>query len=196
MAAAARCSRSASRWTGAATSCSPARSRDGKDALDTRWWSLVLDRQFKVETIRNGSCGDKVTTADIPRIIRALKDLDLLTDNTMVAVDGGGSAIVGRMGPERAAELSGRDSKAPRIGRGAEVGEADVDAGVDERAPWLETEQVDARERTVRGARRRGLGEVEADEVGGADGEAARSRCCSSAWRWRSVAAARARCCS
>ena len=78
---------------------------DGKDALDTRWWSLVLDRQFKVETIRNGSCGDKVTTADIPRIIRALRDLDLLTDNTMIAVDGGGSVIVGRMEPEPAAEL-------------------------------------------------------------------------------------------
>ena len=78
---------------------------DGKDALDTRWWSLVLDRHFKVETIRNGSCGDKVTTDDIPRIIRALKDLDLLTGNTMIAVDGGGSVIVGRMGPERAVEL-------------------------------------------------------------------------------------------
>ena len=49
-----------------------------------------------METIRNGSCGDAVTTADIPRIIRALKDLDLLTDNTMIAVDGGGSVIVGR----------------------------------------------------------------------------------------------------
>jgi hypothetical protein len=77
---------------------------EGKDALDTRWWSLVLDRQFKVEIIRNGSCGDKVTTADIPRIIRALKDLDLLTDNTMIAVDDGGSVIVGRMPPEPAAE--------------------------------------------------------------------------------------------
>ena len=49
-----------------------------------------------------------MTTADIPRIIRALKDLDLLTDNTMIAVDGGGSVIVGRMERERAAELSGR----------------------------------------------------------------------------------------
>lgn len=78
---------------------------DGKDALDTRWWSLVLDGQFKVETIRNGSCGDKVTTEDIPRIIRALKDLDLLTGNTMIAVDDGGSVIVGRMELERAAEL-------------------------------------------------------------------------------------------
>ena len=77
---------------------------DGKDALDTRWWSLVLDRRFKVETIRNGSCGDKVTTADIPRIIRALKDLDLLTDNTMIAVDDGGSVIVGRMAPDNAPE--------------------------------------------------------------------------------------------
>jgi hypothetical protein len=71
----------------------------GKDALDTRWWSLVLDRQLKVETIRNGSCGDKVTTADIPRIMRALTELGLISDNTMIAVDGGGSVIVGRMPP-------------------------------------------------------------------------------------------------
>ena len=56
----------------------------GKNALDTRWWSLVLDRQCKVSTIRNGSCGDALTKADVPRIIRALTELDLLTDDTMM----------------------------------------------------------------------------------------------------------------
>ena len=69
----------------------------GKDALETRWWSLVLDRELKVATIRNGSCGDAVTTADVPRIIRALTELDLITDRTMIAVDDGGSVIVGLM---------------------------------------------------------------------------------------------------
>ena len=69
----------------------------GKNALDTRWWSLVLDRQCKVTTIRNGSCGDALTKADVPRIIRALADLDLLTDDTMIAVDDGPAVIVGLM---------------------------------------------------------------------------------------------------
>jgi hypothetical protein len=54
----------------------------GKIALDTRWWSLVLDGNQKVETIRNGSCGDRLTKADVPRIIRALSELDLITDDT------------------------------------------------------------------------------------------------------------------
>src|SRR6266436_1445218 len=31
-----------------------------KDAMETRWWSLVLDRTGKAHTIRNGSCGDSV----------------------------------------------------------------------------------------------------------------------------------------
>jgi len=69
----------------------------GKDARETRWWSLVIDRQLKVETVRNGSCGDPVTKEDIPRIIRALTDLELISDRTMIAVDAGGSVIVGRM---------------------------------------------------------------------------------------------------
>jgi hypothetical protein len=69
----------------------------GKSALDTRWWSLVLDRQLKVATIRNGSCGDAVTKADVPRIIRALTELDLITDHTMIAVDDGGAVIIGLM---------------------------------------------------------------------------------------------------
>ena len=61
------------------------------------WWSLVLDRQCKVSTIRNGSCGDALTTADVPRIIRALTELDLLTNDTMIAVDDGRAVIVGLM---------------------------------------------------------------------------------------------------
>ena len=70
----------------------------GKNALDTRWWSLVIDRRYKVATIRNGSCGDALTTADVPRIIRALTELDLLTGDTMfIAVDDGMSVIIGHM---------------------------------------------------------------------------------------------------
>jgi len=69
----------------------------GKDTRETRWWSLVIDRQIKVETVRNGSCGDPVTKEDIPRIIRALTELDLISDSTMIAVDAGGSVIVGRL---------------------------------------------------------------------------------------------------
>ena len=61
----------------------------GKYADDTRWWSLVLDDNLKVHTIRNGSCGDPIRTEDVPRIIDALEELDLLTEETMIAVDGG-----------------------------------------------------------------------------------------------------------
>ena len=39
---------------------------EGKDALDTRWWSLVLDGDRKVFTIRNGSCGDALLGSDVP----------------------------------------------------------------------------------------------------------------------------------
>jgi hypothetical protein len=65
----------------------------GKDDRATRWWSLVLDEHHKVHTIRNGSCGDALTTADVPRIIQALEDLDLLTAETMIAVDDGPSVF-------------------------------------------------------------------------------------------------------
>lgn len=68
----------------------------GKDSLDTRWWSLVLDEHHKVFTIRNGSCGDKITRADVPRILSALTDLGLMTRETMIAVDGEASVIPGR----------------------------------------------------------------------------------------------------
>ena len=61
----------------------------GKDTLDTRWWSLVLDGNLKVDTIRNGSCGDQLLARDVPRIVRALEELNLLTADTMIAVDDG-----------------------------------------------------------------------------------------------------------
>jgi len=60
-----------------------------KDALDTHWWSLVLDRDGKAFTVRNGSCGDHLATADVPRIARALDDMDLSSPGTMIACDDG-----------------------------------------------------------------------------------------------------------
>jgi hypothetical protein len=65
----------------------------GKDSLETRRWSLVLDRNHRVDTIRNGSCGDPLVTADVPRIVCALEALDLMTEHTMIAVDDGPSAF-------------------------------------------------------------------------------------------------------
>ena len=60
---------------------------DGKDALETRWWSMVIDGQGKAHTIRNGSCGDAVTKADVPRIMSALESLRLASPRTMIALD-------------------------------------------------------------------------------------------------------------
>lgn len=66
----------------------------GKDSLETRWWSLVLDRRtHKVNTVRNGSCGDPLRTQDVPRVVSALEELDLLMEQTMVAVDDGPSVF-------------------------------------------------------------------------------------------------------
>lgn len=73
----------------------------GKDSLDTRWWSLVLDRRtHRVNTVRNGSCGDPLLRRDVPRIVSALEELDLLCEQTMVAVDDGPSEFP-RMPPRR-----------------------------------------------------------------------------------------------
>jgi hypothetical protein len=60
-----------------------------KDALDTRGWSLVLDSKGRVSTVRTGSCGDPLNTADVPRVVRALEDLGLLDEDTMFALDDG-----------------------------------------------------------------------------------------------------------
>jgi hypothetical protein len=62
---------------------------EGKDSLDTRWWSLVLDSNYRVYTVRNGSCGDALLKADVDRVVRALEALDLLTADTMLALDDG-----------------------------------------------------------------------------------------------------------
>lgn len=60
---------------------------EGKDALETRWWSMVLDGRGKANTIRNGSCGDSLLAADAPRVIAALESLRLSTPSTMLALD-------------------------------------------------------------------------------------------------------------
>ncbi len=71
----------------------------GKDSLETRWWSLVLDVHQRVTTIRNGSASDPIRASDVPRIARALEDLDLHSDDTMVVVDDGLSAFPWRRKP-------------------------------------------------------------------------------------------------
>jgi hypothetical protein len=83
---------------------------EGKDSLDTRWWSLVFDDDHKVFTVRNGSCGDALLRADVSRIVRALEELDLMADDTMIAVDDGPSVL-----PRRVVSLP-RRSPAPMIG--------------------------------------------------------------------------------
>ena len=60
-----------------------------KDSLDTRWWSLVLDRQHRAYSVRTGSCGDPLTRADVPRITHALEELGMLTEHTMLHVADG-----------------------------------------------------------------------------------------------------------
>lgn len=64
-----------------------------KDALETRWWSLVLDGTGKAYTVRNGSCGDALLTADVPKIIQALESLRLASPLTMLVVDDGPSTF-------------------------------------------------------------------------------------------------------
>jgi hypothetical protein len=65
----------------------------GKDSLDTRWWSLILDDNHRVFTVRNGSCGDPLLATDVPRIVRALEELDMMAEDTMIAVDDGPSVL-------------------------------------------------------------------------------------------------------
>jgi hypothetical protein len=65
----------------------------GKESLETRRWSIVLDRHDRVDTIRNGSLGDPLLTADVPRIVAALEALDLMAEHTMIAVDDGRSVF-------------------------------------------------------------------------------------------------------
>ena len=79
----------------------------GKDSLETRWWSLVLDRNHRVDTIRNGSCSDPLLRRDVPRIVRALEELDLLTEHTMITVDDGPSVFPRLPRRDSAAAVSG-----------------------------------------------------------------------------------------
>ena len=67
-----------------------------KDSLDTRWWSLVLDREHRAYSVRTGSCGDPLTRADVPRITHALEELGMLTEHTMLHVADGPAAFTGR----------------------------------------------------------------------------------------------------
>jgi hypothetical protein len=79
----------------------------GKESLETRRWSIVLDRKSRrVDTIRNGSCGDPLLTADVPRIVAALEELDLMAEQTMIAVDDGRS-VFPRMRMPSAARTAG-----------------------------------------------------------------------------------------
>jgi len=67
-----------------------------KDSLDTRWWSLVLDPDHKAYAVRTGSCGDPLTKADVPRVSRALEELGLLTEQTMLYLADGPAVMPGR----------------------------------------------------------------------------------------------------
>ncbi len=60
---------------------------ESKDARETRWWSMVLDAEGKAFTVRNGSCGDRLLAADVPRVVAALESLRLASPGTMLAVD-------------------------------------------------------------------------------------------------------------
>ena len=64
-----------------------------KTSLDTRWWSLVLSPDQKINTVRNGSCSDPLNTADIPKVMQALEDLGLANDQIMLAIDDGPSVL-------------------------------------------------------------------------------------------------------
>ena len=75
-----------------------------KDAIETRWWSLVLDANHKAYTVRTGSCGNKITREDVPRIVRALAELGLVSPDTMIHVDDDGPPVFpGRTLPQRQA---------------------------------------------------------------------------------------------
>lgn len=67
-----------------------------KDSLDTRWWSLVLDADHRAYSVRTGSCGDPLTRAEVPRIVRALEELDLVGPDTMLHVADGPAVFPGR----------------------------------------------------------------------------------------------------
>ena len=54
--------------------------------------------------MRNGSCGNKILRDDVPRIVRALVEMDLVSPDTMIHVDDDGPAVFpGRTIPPRGA---------------------------------------------------------------------------------------------
>lgn len=59
----------------------------GKDALATRWWSLVFAGDGTVFTVRTGSCGDALLAADVSRVMAALEALRFASPQTMLALD-------------------------------------------------------------------------------------------------------------
>ncbi|HEU0054193.1 MAG TPA: hypothetical protein VFQ39_13495 [Longimicrobium sp.] len=67
-----------------------------KDSLSTRWWSLVLDADHKAYSVRTGSCGDPLNRADVPAVARALEEMGLLTERTMLYLADGPAAFPGR----------------------------------------------------------------------------------------------------
>ena len=71
-----------------------------KDSLETRWWSLVLDAGHRAYSVRTGSCGDPLTRDEVPRIVRALEELGMVSDRTMIHVADGPAVFPGR--PARA----------------------------------------------------------------------------------------------
>jgi len=54
-------------------------------------------------TVRNGSCGDALLLADVPRVVRALEDLDLICKDTMLALDDAPPVLPRRKLPGKAA---------------------------------------------------------------------------------------------
>jgi hypothetical protein len=52
-----------------------------------------VGRDQKVYTVRNGSCGDALNAADVPRIVRALEELGLANAGIMLAVDDGPAVL-------------------------------------------------------------------------------------------------------
>jgi hypothetical protein len=68
-----------------------------KDSLGTRWWSLVLDGDHKAYSVRTGSCGDPLTKAEVPRITRALEELGLVGERTMLHLADGPAVFPGRV---------------------------------------------------------------------------------------------------
>src|SRR5262245_31061171 len=71
------------------------RARGRKDSLEARWWSLVVDWRGHFCTVRTGSCGDPLNREDVPRVVRALEELGLLAEDTMIAVDDGPAVFPG-----------------------------------------------------------------------------------------------------